>query len=103
MRGLTDKQALFVQEYLVDLNATQAASRRGDGMWSEQDAADIGDAIKASIAAKDAVMVACWSGWLADLSAWVTAWNLICRGSERRMMEAAQAHIDANKAAKGSK
>ncbi len=29
MRGLTDKQALFVQEYLVDLNATQAAIRAG--------------------------------------------------------------------------
>lgn len=80
-----------------------AASRRGDGMWSEQDAADIGAAIKAAVEAKDKALVACWSGWLADLSAWVTAWNLICRGSERRMMEAAQAHIDANKAAKGSK
>lgn len=29
MRGLTDKQARFVQEYLVDLNATQAAIRAG--------------------------------------------------------------------------
>ena len=29
MRGLTDKQARFVEEYLVDLNATQAAIRAG--------------------------------------------------------------------------
>ena len=28
-RKLTDKQAAFVQEYLVDLNATQAAIRAG--------------------------------------------------------------------------
>jgi len=28
-KTLTDKQALFVQEYLVDLNATQAAKRAG--------------------------------------------------------------------------
>lgn len=28
-RGLTDKQAAFVREYLVDLNATQAARRAG--------------------------------------------------------------------------
>ncbi len=79
-----------------------AASRRVDGTWSEKDAADIGTAIKAAVEAKDKALVACWSGWLADLSAWVTAWNLICRGSERRMMEEARAHIDANKA-KGSK
>lgn len=29
MRGFTDKQRAFVQEYLVDLNATQAAIRAG--------------------------------------------------------------------------
>lgn len=29
MRGLTQKQALFVSEYLKDLNATQAAIRAG--------------------------------------------------------------------------
>lgn len=36
---LTDKQALFVQEYLVDLNATQAAIRAG---YSENCANEIG-------------------------------------------------------------
>lgn len=29
MSGLTDKQARFVEEYLIDLNATQAAIRAG--------------------------------------------------------------------------
>lgn len=39
MAELTDKQALFVQEYLVDLNATQAAIRAG---YSEKTAQEIG-------------------------------------------------------------
>ena len=37
--GLTGKQALFIQEYLVDLNATQAAKRAG---YSEKTAAFTG-------------------------------------------------------------
>jgi|SRR6185503_13120087 len=36
---LTDKQAMFVQEYIVDLNATQAAIRAG---YSEESASVIG-------------------------------------------------------------
>jgi len=39
MAKLTEKQALFVQEYLVDLNATQAAIRAG---YSEETAGAIG-------------------------------------------------------------
>jgi hypothetical protein len=38
-RGLTDKQQRFVEEYLVDLNATQAAIRAG---YSENTARQIG-------------------------------------------------------------
>lgn len=38
-KKLTDKQAKFVQEYLVDLNATQAAIRAG---YSENSAQEIG-------------------------------------------------------------
>lgn len=37
--GLTPKQARFVQEYLIDLNATQAAIRSG---YSERNAGKIG-------------------------------------------------------------
>ena len=39
MAKLTDKQAAFVREYLVDLNATQAAIRAG---YSERTASRIG-------------------------------------------------------------
>lgn len=39
MAALTPKQALFVQEYLIDLNATQAAIRAG---YSKRTAEDIG-------------------------------------------------------------
>lgn len=38
--GLTQKQALFIQEYLLDLNATQAAIRAG---YSEDSAYSIGN------------------------------------------------------------
>lgn len=39
MAGLTDKQQRFVDEYLIDLNATQAAIRAG---YSEKTANEIG-------------------------------------------------------------
>ena len=39
MAGLTDKQQRFVEEYLIDLNATQAAIRAG---YSEKTAKSIG-------------------------------------------------------------
>lgn len=38
-RGLTEKQALFIQEYLIDLNATKAAERAG---YSKETARQIG-------------------------------------------------------------
>lgn len=38
--ALTDKQRRFVEEYLVDLNATQAAIRAG---YSKKTAGQIGD------------------------------------------------------------
>lgn len=40
MAGLTTKQKLFCDEYLIDLNATQAAIRAG---YSEKTAGQIGD------------------------------------------------------------
>lgn len=69
-----------------------AEARLASGEWSDQDKAEIGAAIKSAIMNKDLVMLACWSRWLADLSAWITAWNLVCRGSEVSMRNAAQAH-----------
>lgn len=61
------------------------------GEWSKEHEQKIGAAIKGAIASDDRLMLACWSGWLANLSSWVTAWNLVCRGSELRMREAVQA------------
>jgi len=40
MRELTEKQKRFVDEYMIDLNATQAAIRAG---YSEKSAASIGE------------------------------------------------------------
>ena len=42
VNGLTPKQARFVEEYLIDLNATQAAIRAGYSARSENRAAEIG-------------------------------------------------------------
>jgi phage terminase small subunit len=57
--ALTDKQARFVEEYLVDLNATQAATRAGfSAKTAKQQGAqllgkpEIGDAIAAAKAAR---------------------------------------------------
>jgi len=69
-----------------------AQFRRDSGDWTESEEADILAAIKAAIDAGDRNAIACWSRWLADLSAWVTAWNLICRGSEAAMRAEARKH-----------
>ncbi|MER2518612.1 MAG: hypothetical protein ABTR92_19815 [Candidatus Accumulibacter phosphatis] len=81
--------------------ALVSENRRAAGEWSDQDVSEIGAAIKAAIATNDAAMLACWSLWLADLSVWVMAWNLICRGSEARMREAARTHASAQENANG--
>lgn len=51
-KKLTPKQALFVREYLVDLNATQAALRAG---YSKKTAAKIGSENLQKPAIKDAL------------------------------------------------
>lgn len=43
MRKLTNKQKLFVKEYLIDLNAAQAAIRAG---YSKNTASDIGSQLR---------------------------------------------------------
>lgn len=48
------------------------------GQWSEQDYADVGAAIKAAIASDEPTQVMTWARWLADLSAWVTAYRMVC-------------------------
>lgn len=50
--GLTDKQARFVKEYLIDSNATQAAIRAG---YSEQTANEQGSRLLANVSVRQAV------------------------------------------------
>ncbi len=52
MAKLTAKQEMFVQEYLIDLNATQAAIRAG---YSEKTAKDIGCQNLAKVYIADAI------------------------------------------------
>ncbi|WP_298966159.1 terminase small subunit [uncultured Roseibium sp.] len=50
--ALTDKQARFIEEYLVDLNATQAAIRAG---YSEKTANEQGSRLLANVKVSDAI------------------------------------------------
>lgn len=52
MPKLTDKQAAFVREYLVDLNATQAAIRAG---YSERTASRIGPQLLGKTCVREAI------------------------------------------------
>lgn len=70
--------------------AVVATERKALGDWSETDSLEIANAIRLAIDENDRDAIACWSRWLADLSAWVTAWNLICRGSEAEMKRKAK-------------
>lgn len=62
------------------------------GQWTEQDYAEVGAAIKDAITAyqadkdnakQSAAAVLSWARWLADLSAWVTAYRMICEPVDR--------------------
>jgi len=50
--GLTDKQKLFIKEYLIDLNATQAAIRAG---YSKKNADKIGPELLGKTRIKEAI------------------------------------------------
>lgn len=50
--ALTDKQKMFVKEYLIDLNATQAAIRAG---YSEKTANEQGSRLLANVKVAEAV------------------------------------------------
>ncbi|MFP2873738.1 terminase small subunit [Acetobacter tropicalis] len=52
MAGLNDKQRRFVEEYLVDLNATQAAVRAG---YSEKTAHSIGQRLLKNVEIQNAI------------------------------------------------
>lgn len=52
MAKLTDKQRLFIDEYLVDLNATQAAIRAG---YSPRSAGELGSRLRDNPPVRDAI------------------------------------------------
>ncbi|OBX06194.1 terminase small subunit [Gallibacterium genomosp. 3] len=54
-RGLTDKQQRFIEEYLIDLNATQAAIRAG---YSEKTARQIGNRMLTNVDIQEAIALA---------------------------------------------
>lgn len=74
--------------------ARVAEHRVKSGEWTEADEKEIGLAIKAAVAAKDPDMLACWAAWLADLSASISAWDLIVRGTMARMRAAAAKQLE---------
>ena len=55
MAGLTDKQQRFVEEYLIDLNATQAAIRAG---YSEKTAQEQSSRLLSNVMVQEAVQIA---------------------------------------------
>lgn len=66
-----------------------AEDRRACGDWTAADEAEIGQAIKAAVAAGDADQIALWARWLADLSSITLAIRVA--GITRRMRDAARA------------
>lgn len=48
------------------------------GEWTEQDFEDVGAVIKTAVASNEPTQILTWSRWLADLSAWVIAYRMIC-------------------------
>jgi len=66
-----------------------AADRVARGEWTAEDEEDIGLAIKAAVTSGQRETIAMWARWLADLSAWVCARNLIVRGAEAGIRAAA--------------
>lgn len=112
LKGLSAKQALFVQEYLVDLNATEAALRAG---YSAKSAKAIGaenltkpiiaDAVNAAMASRakrievsqDAVLQelgAIAFGNIADVAEWAPGKvTVLDSGSRSRAVLAAVAQV----------
>ena len=80
-----------------------AEARKERGDWTEGDEAEIGEAIRAAIAADDPDMILSWANWLADLAASITAWSLIVRGSMARMRHQAREQREARDKATGAR
>lgn len=73
-----------------------AEERRACGEWSAEDEAQIGEAVKAAIAAGKPDLIACWSRWLADLAASTVALKAIALNIDARMRKQAQKQRDSD-------
>jgi hypothetical protein len=73
------------------------------GQWTEQDFEDIGAAIKEAIDSNEPTQVLTWARWLADLSAWVTAYRLVCAPVNRCIELRLEEQRAARSAAAGGK
>lgn len=69
--------------------ATVSESRRESGEWSEEDAGDVLDAIKAAIAVGDREIVSAWAAWLSRLA---TDWAAPAAGINDRIRSAVLEH-----------
>jgi len=76
-----------------------AEDRRACGEWSEEDEAQVGEAVKGAIESKKAELITCWARWLGDLAASTIALKAIALGIDARMREAARKHRESLKKA----
>lgn len=76
-----------------------AEDRRACGEWSEEDEANIGEAVKAAIASGKSDSITCWARWLGDLAATTIALKAISLGIDHRMREQARKHRESLKKA----
>ena len=67
----------IIEKMRVDL-VVVGEDRIQSGQWTRQDFDEIGDAIKSAIHSNESTQIMTWARWLADLSAFVTAYRLVC-------------------------
>lgn len=78
-----------------------AQARVESGEWTAEDEKDIGQAVRAAVESKQPEVIGMWARWLADLSAWTCAYNLIIRSAEAGI-RAKAAEEKAKRAAAGN-
>ena len=67
-----------------------AEERRACGEWTEEDEAEIGEAVKRAIASGKVDLISCWARWLGDLSATTVALKSIVLNINTRMRDQAR-------------
>lgn len=67
-----------------------AEDRRACGEWTEEDEAQVGEAVKGAISSGKADQITLWARWLGDLAASTIALKAIAMGIDHRMRECAR-------------